>query len=161
MGRKTRSVPPALRRALRARDGGCRFPGCGNHRFTDAHHIEHWADGGETSLTNLIQLCRRHHRLLHEGGFLLELEADASPVFRRPDGHRIAAVPVLRAVPRNRRHGAAHLAGENLSRGHRITSETVRSLSNGASYDLELTVDVLCQRHKAVPQRGGPRASPG
>ncbi len=109
--RKTRSVPPALRRALRARDGGCRFPGCGNHRFTDAHHIEHWADGGETSLGNLIQLCRRHHRLLHEGGFSLELRQDGSPVFRRPDGRRIAAVPLLGAVPRNRRRGAAHLAG--------------------------------------------------
>ena len=122
VGRKTRSVPPAMRRALRARDGGCRFPGCGNHRFTDAHHIRHWAAGGETSLANLIQLCRRHHRLLHEGG-------------------------------------AGHLAGENRARDHRITAETVRSRSNGASYDLDLTVDVLCRRHRSLPQRAGPAGS--
>ncbi|MCP5092529.1 MAG: DUF222 domain-containing protein, partial [Gammaproteobacteria bacterium] len=50
IGRKTRAVPPALRRALQARDAGCRFPGCGHRRFVDAHHIEHWADGGKTSI---------------------------------------------------------------------------------------------------------------
>jgi len=66
IGRKTRAVPPALRRALQARDCGCRFPGCSHHRFVDAHHIEHWADGGETSIDNLVLLCRlcraRHKR---------------------------------------------------------------------------------------------------
>jgi hypothetical protein len=69
VGRKTRSVPPSLRRALRKRDGGCRFRGCGRGRYVDAHHIEHWAEGGATSLDNLVQLCRHHHRLVHEGGF--------------------------------------------------------------------------------------------
>ena len=49
VGRKTRSVPPAIRRALQRRDGGCRFPGCSCSRFVDAHHIRHWADGGQTS----------------------------------------------------------------------------------------------------------------
>jgi len=72
VGRKTRTIPPAIRRALHARDGGCRFPGCGS-RFTDAHHIRHWADGGETSLDNTILLCGHHHRRLHEGGFRVEL----------------------------------------------------------------------------------------
>jgi hypothetical protein len=153
VGRKTRSLPPALRRALRARDGGCRFPGCGNHRFTDAHHIEHWADGGETSLENLIQLCRRHHRLLHEGGFTLEAQSDGRPLFRRPDGRRIAASP---AVPRNRPGGVNAIPDANRRRGHEITPETVRSRSNGASFDLDLTVDVLCQRHKTPPKRAGP-----
>jgi uncharacterized protein DUF222/HNH endonuclease len=61
IGRKSRGIPPAIRRALRFRDGGCRFPGCTNTRFVDGHHIKHWADGGETSLDNLVQLCRRHH----------------------------------------------------------------------------------------------------
>jgi hypothetical protein len=69
VGRKTRAVPPAIRRALRLRDRGCRFPGCTHTRFVDAHHIRHWADGGETKLSNLVELCGRHHRLLHEGGF--------------------------------------------------------------------------------------------
>jgi hypothetical protein len=69
LGRKTRSISPALRRALRTRDRGCRFPGCENHRFVDAHHVRHWARGGETTLANLVLLCRRHHRLVHEGGY--------------------------------------------------------------------------------------------
>jgi hypothetical protein len=72
VGRRTRTIPPAIRRALHARDGGCRFPGCGS-RFTDAHHIRHWADGGETSLDNTILLCGHHHRRLHEQGFRVEL----------------------------------------------------------------------------------------
>jgi hypothetical protein len=67
VGRRTRTVPPALRRALEVRDRGCRFPGCGL-RFTDAHHLVHWADGGATSLENTLLLCRRHHRLVHEEG---------------------------------------------------------------------------------------------
>jgi len=50
IGRKTRSIPPAIRRALKRRDHGCRFPGCACSRFVDAHHIRHWADGGETSI---------------------------------------------------------------------------------------------------------------
>ena len=69
IGRRSRTIPPPMRRALIARDGGCRFPGCTNHRFCDGHHIEHWCNGGETRLDNLVLLCRRHHRLVHEGGF--------------------------------------------------------------------------------------------
>ena len=65
VGRRTRTVSPALRRALAARDGQCRFPGCPARRC-DAHHIRHWADGGETALSNLMLLCRRHHRAVHE-----------------------------------------------------------------------------------------------
>ena len=89
IGRKTRAVPPALRRALQARDAGCRFPGCSHRRFTDAHHIAHWADGGETSIDNLVLLCRRHHRLVHEGGFGLNRVADGRIRFTRPDGRAI------------------------------------------------------------------------
>ena len=72
LGRKTRIVSAALRRALKRRDKGCRFPSCTNARFVDAHHIEHWADGGETRLDNLVLLCRHHHRLHHEGGYRIE-----------------------------------------------------------------------------------------
>ncbi len=78
VGRRTRTVPPALRRALEVRDRGCRFPGCGL-RFTDAHHIHHWADGGETKLDNLVLLCRFHHRLVHEEGFRVEWREDGRP----------------------------------------------------------------------------------
>ena len=93
IGRKTRSIPPALRRALSSRDGGCRFPGCGSRRFVDAHHIEHWAHGGKTDLDNLVQLCGAHHRLLHEGGFSIRRLPGGDLSFRRPDGRAIPRCP--------------------------------------------------------------------
>ncbi len=85
VGRKRRTLPAALRRALEARDRGCRFPGCSNRRFVDGHHIAHWIDGGETSLANTVLLCRRHHRYIHECGFRIEVTAD-SLVFRDAKG---------------------------------------------------------------------------
>jgi hypothetical protein len=84
-----------MQRALRSRDHGCRFPGCTHDRFIDAHHIRHWANGGETSLDNLVLLCRRHHRLVHEGGFGAEPIADGVIQFTRPDGRVIAEHPRL------------------------------------------------------------------
>ena len=69
IGRRSRTIPPSIKRALVARDGGCRFPGCTNQRFVVGHHIKHWADGGDTSLDNLVLLCEHHHHLVHEGGF--------------------------------------------------------------------------------------------
>jgi len=81
IGRRSRSIPPPMRRALGMRDGGCRFPGCTNTRFVDGHHIKHWADGGETSLDNLVLLCRHHHHLVHEGGFDCKKSADGEIYF--------------------------------------------------------------------------------
>ena len=72
VGRKHRVVQPALKRALLARDKCCRFPGCSHKKWLDAHHVEHWADGGETSLENTVLLCSKHHRLLHEGNFQIK-----------------------------------------------------------------------------------------
>jgi hypothetical protein len=95
IGRKTRAVPPAMQRALRSRDHGCRFPGCIHDRFVDAHHIRHWANGSETSLDNLVLLCRRHHRLVHEGGFGVERTADGALRFTRPDDRVITEHPRL------------------------------------------------------------------
>ncbi|HVS23190.1 MAG TPA: HNH endonuclease signature motif containing protein [Gammaproteobacteria bacterium] len=74
---------------MKARDGGCRFPGCDRTRFCDGHHVKHWADGGETKLGNLVTLCSFHHTLLHEGGFAVTVTDDAVFVFSRPDGSRI------------------------------------------------------------------------
>ena len=91
VGRKTRTLPAALRRALAARDGGCRFPGCTNRRFVDGHHIVHWIDGGATSLENTALLCRRHHRYVHECGFTIERRGEAELVFRDPSGEVIRA----------------------------------------------------------------------
>ena len=97
VGRRTRTVPPALRRALAHRDAGCRFPGCGL-KLCDAHHVEHWADGGSTKLDNLVQLCRRHHRAVHEEGFAVELTAGGEARFRRPGGRVIEEAPALPAI---------------------------------------------------------------
>jgi len=91
IGRKSRVVPAAIRRALWARDRGCRFPGCGRKRFVDAHHIEHWSNGGETGLDNLMLLCGEHHRLVHEGGFTIEKDYRDAWFFRRPDGRAVPA----------------------------------------------------------------------
>ena len=94
MGRKTRTIPPAIRRALLARDTRCRFPGC-NARRCDAHHVDHWAHGGVTTLDNLVLLCRRHHRAVHEGGFTVTQHPDGAATFFSPDGTRLDASPGL------------------------------------------------------------------
>jgi hypothetical protein len=93
-GRKARVVSAALKRALVSRDGGCRFPGC-DHRLVDAHHVEHWVNGGETVQENLLLLCRRHHVAAHEGAFVIEGEACGVLVFRDADGQVIEAAPAL------------------------------------------------------------------
>jgi len=89
VGRKVRTITTAIRRALWSRDKGCAFPGCEHTRYVDAHHVKHWADGGETSVKNLILLCSKHHRLVHEGGYTVESDEIGRPgkrFFRRPDG---------------------------------------------------------------------------
>ena len=92
VGRRTRTISPALRRALRARDQQCRFPGCRNRRC-DGHHIRHWADGGATALDNLVLLCRRHHRAVHEEGLHITLDATGEVQFVRPDGRPLPEAP--------------------------------------------------------------------
>jgi hypothetical protein len=89
IGRKTRTVPTAIKRALMARDKSCAFPGCHHTRFVDAHHIQHWSAGGETSLDNLMLLCSQHHKLVHEGGFTLQRDYQNQWFFKRPDGRTV------------------------------------------------------------------------
>ena len=93
VGRQTRVISPALRRAVILRDRHCQVPGCYRPaRWCDVHHIKHWADGGETSLANTTLLCRRHHRMIHLGQFRMSLE-DGRPLFRRPDGSVLERAP--------------------------------------------------------------------
>jgi HNH endonuclease len=126
VGRNTRTIPPALRRALNARDRGCRFPGCENRRFVDAHHIQHWAHGGDTTLTNLVLLCRRHHRFVHESGY----KVDDRMRFYDPWGQEI---PLVRRPP----PGSARML-----RCESIGPETCAS-GDGDPMDLVLAVDSL------------------
>jgi hypothetical protein len=95
VGRRTRTVPSAIRRALDIRDGAtCSFPGCQHRLFLDAHHIEHWIDGGKTSLDNLILLCRRHHTFVHEHGYTVGTDAEGKAMFTAPKGPALPRSPV-------------------------------------------------------------------
>ena len=96
VGRRTRTIPPHIRRALEERDRGCRFPGCGCG-FTEAHHVKHWADGGETSLRNTLLLCRRHHRAVHEGRVNVSVAADGTVLFFTRTGTMLADAPRQRS----------------------------------------------------------------
>src|SRR5207253_1022287 len=95
---RTRTIPPALRRALHHRARGCRFPGCGV-RFGQGHHIRHWAQGGPTTLSNIALLCRRHHRAVHEEGYQVDRQPDGELSFRRPDGRVLPEVPPPIEIP--------------------------------------------------------------
>ncbi|HKG49216.1 MAG TPA: DUF222 domain-containing protein, partial [Actinomycetales bacterium] len=84
VGRATRLIPPAIRRALIARDRGCAFPGCRRPpRWCDAHHIQHWSEGGPTSLVNLVLLCDFHHDVIHHGQWTVTI-TDGRPLFTPP-----------------------------------------------------------------------------
>jgi hypothetical protein len=98
IGRRARSIPPAIRRALALRDHGCRFPGCTHTRFLHGHHIQHWLHGGETSVTNLALLCTFHHHLVHEGGWTIARGEDGELAFTAPDGRALPAEPPRQMV---------------------------------------------------------------
>ena len=142
VGRKTRSIPPAIRRALRSRDQGCRFPGCTRSHSVEGHHIRHWSKGGETSLENLVQLCYHHHRLVHEGGFAVRHRGGGQFEFTRPDGQ-----PVLPLLPPERLTALAAdiLREANRQRGLRIDATTNECLWDGVRMDEDLAVAGLIQ----------------
>ncbi|MGI9295387.1 MAG: DUF222 domain-containing protein [Pseudomonadales bacterium] len=137
IGRKTRVIPPAMRRALTVRDQGCTFPGCTCTRYVDGHHIQHWADGGETRLDNLTLLCRHHHQLVHEGGFAVQRNRDGQLTFTRPDGK------VLEHAPPSRR-ATQWMEDFNSNNGIGIDHETVYR-QRDRSIDYGMAVDGLIQ----------------
>jgi hypothetical protein len=137
LGRKRRTVSPALRRALTSRDRGCRFPGCERMRFVDAHHVRHWSQGGETSLANLVLLCRRHHRLLHEGGCSLQLLDQGDLRFRNQYGILIPNVP--RSPPPSDGDALPHRHHEY---GLAIDARTTRT-GTGDRMQLPLAIDAI------------------
>jgi len=139
VGARTRTIPPALRRALQHRDHGCRFPGCGV-RFGQGHHIRHWAHGGPTTLSNLALLCRRHHRAVHEEGYQVDRQADGELRFRRPDGRLLPDVPPAPAVPADPVH---MLRTRHEAQGLRIHARTASCGWFGEHLDVGWAIDVL------------------
>ncbi|HEY0340078.1 MAG TPA: DUF222 domain-containing protein [Steroidobacteraceae bacterium] len=140
VGRKTRSIPPALRRALNARDRGCRFPGCSNTRFVDAHHVHHWAKGGETKLSNLALLCRFHHRQVHEGRVTIQVLDDGALRFLRSDGQSFDSVAPNHTRPLS---DWRQLSAWNRAEGIHIDAGTAATLWRGESMDYGQAVDSL------------------
>lgn len=139
VGRRTRTVPPALRRALEYRDGTCRFPGCAV-RHTDAHHVRHWSEGGETKPSNLVLLCRFHHRAVHEGGVSVEPLDDGSFEFRRADGWTLHPAP---PPPRHLADPGAAMLRRNRADGISPGPWTPTPDWNGERFDLGMAIDVL------------------
>src|SRR5882672_2474758 len=139
VGARTRTIPPALRRALHHRDRGCRFPGCGL-RFGQGHHIHHWAHGGPTTLSNLAMLCRRHHRAVHEDGYQVERQPDGLLRFRRPDGRPLPESPALPAVPS---HPVGVLRARHHERGLGVNARTGMPGWLGERLDVGWAIDVL------------------
>ncbi len=140
VGRKSRTIPPAIRRALQRRDGRCRFPGCTARHFVHAHHVRHWADGGETCMENLILLCTRHHHLVHEGGFALQKLSCGKIQFTNPQG------VLIPDVGKNSRGNVENLRRLNLNFGIRITPKTAQSHWTGETMDDQLAVEGLLFR---------------
>jgi len=142
IGARSRTIPPALRRALHHRDHGCRFPGCGV-RVGQAHHIRHWAHGGPTKLSNLALLCRRHHRAVHEEGFQIERQPDGTLQFRRSDGRIIHDVPLPPSVPTD---PVAVMRARHEQNGLALHSQTAIPDWRGEPFDLGYAIDVLHPR---------------
>ncbi len=139
IGARTRTIPPALRRALHARDRGCRFPGCGLP-FGQGHHLRHWAHGGPTTLSNLAMLCRKHHRAVHEEGFQVARGPDGALQFRRPNGHPLPEVPTPAAVPGDPIGTIRQCHDEQ---GLRIHARTACPTWLGESLNVGYAIDVL------------------
>ncbi len=146
VGRKTRKISPGLSRALRSRDQGCRFPGCTHTRCVDAHHVKHWAQGGETKPSNLVSLCHFHHRLVHEGGIRVEVLDKNTFRFVRPDGRAFDSTPAGRTQPFDWRN----LPEQHRHEGIRITPATAVTRWRGERMDYSLATEVLlAQAHRA------------
>jgi hypothetical protein len=152
VGRKTRTIPPAIRRALGLRDQGCRFPGCCETRFVDAHHIHHLCDGGETRLDNLILLCRHHHSLLHQEGFEI-VQGNKGFEFVRADGRKFPhALSTQFAQSDEGLDGSLAIEAEDHTLGLGIDARTAVTLWLGESMDYGYAVGTLMDIAEARAQ---------
>jgi hypothetical protein len=147
VGRRTRTIPPGIRRALQARDKGCRFPGCTFKRNVDGHHVKHWVNGGETRLSNLVTLCRFHHRLVHEGQVVVQTLDDGAFRFVKPDGQ---AFDSPAPKPTDWTELVVTVDADEI----RITPSTAVTRWTGEALDLDLALGWLMQKaakEKSVP----------
>ena len=148
IGRRSRTVPRRIGHALRVRDGGCRFPGCGQSRWTDAHHIRHWADGGETSLENLVTLCRYHHRSLHREEYGIEhSKENGTLIFLDGRGNRMPSTvyPQFRSE-RSATESVQQLRTEHADRGVEIDATTAVTAWQGERMDYSTAIEWLLHR---------------
>ena len=154
VGRRTRSIPPAVRRALASRDRGCRFPGCPATHRLHGHHVQHWAEGGETSLDNLVLLCPTHHRLVHEGGFDVQRLDDGA--FRFTNPHGLAIRPPQRQMTSS----SDTIVIQNDSLGLAIDCETATAHWHGEriDYDHALMVTMASWDSGDTRPEAGPAA---
>jgi hypothetical protein len=143
VGRKTRTIPPALRRALKSRDQGCVFPGCTHKRYVDGHHIQHWAEGGETKLSNLVSLCRFHHRAVHEGGMVIQRLDDGAWRFVRRSGEALQSCAPGHSRPLG---DWTRLVAAHLEHGNQIDARTAVTRWRGERMDHVWAIDLLVAR---------------
>jgi hypothetical protein len=141
VGRKTRTIPPAIKRALNSRDRGCRFPGCPNKRYVDGHHVKHWADGGETKLLNLVTLCHFHHRRVHEGKVRVTMLDDGAVRFTQPDGESLDA-------PCPAPTDWTKLVAQNVEQGIHIDKNTAATRWTGESMDYSTAIKWLMEQRR-------------
>lgn len=142
LGRRTRAIPPVLRRYLRARDEGrCRFPGC-SHRRVEIHHLRHWAHGGRTDADNLLSLCSFHHHRVHEGGWTVRRHPDGQISFT--DRHGWTPVE----------HDALSGSAEHLrtALGTSVTPDGIASRWAGEPLDLHHLCDSVAHRAGPPPR---------
>jgi Domain of unknown function (DUF222)/HNH endonuclease len=158
VGRRTRTIPAAIKRALLLRDKTCRFPGCGNRLFLDGHHIRHWTDGGETSLSNTCLLCTSCHARLHEHGYFIEVKERGDLVFRDPNGEVIPSTgPRLKLERRS--IGWPTIAKQNDGLG--LHAETAACKWNSRPVNYSLAVGALIRmRERSTEEVAGSRARP-
>ena len=156
LGRRRRRPNAALRRAARERDNcRCRFPGCESRRV-DLHHIQYWSNGGRTKLDNLVSLCRYHHQVVHDRGYLIATARDGTFTFYQPGGIPLPACPPL-----------PHADGTIEScHDADITPETIIPSWYGERLDLDHAI-YICFANAAnagragPPEPGRPAAHPG
>lgn len=129
---------------MNSRDKGCcRFPGCPNTRYLDGHHIKHWAHGGETKLSNLVSLCRFHHRQVHEGNVVVRVLDDGAIRFVTPNGNSFESTLPDHTRPLANWH---QLIDEHEEQGLHIDHHTAATRWDGEACDYSMAVDALLRR---------------